>query len=173
VITAYIGIGSNLGDRLENLKAAARLIENSEDVELKAVSSAYESAAIGPEQPDYVNAAVEIRTNLNADELLKLCTGIEDEMGRKRTDQKWAPRNIDLDILLYGDVMVDTPDLKVPHVELTNRAFVLLPLTELNPELIHPVRNIKLSEFIPLAEKLNGSAQNIGPFFNRPGNQST
>ena len=173
MITAYLGLGSNLGDRLENLRCAVELIEKQDDVELKATSSAYESAAIGPEQPDYVNAAVEIRTNLNADVLLKLCTGIEDEMGRKRTDEKWGPRSIDLDILLYGDVMVDTPDLKVPHVELVNRAFVLLPLIELNPELVHPVRNIKLSEFIPLAEKLNGSAENIGSFIQKRNRPST
>jgi 2-amino-4-hydroxy-6-hydroxymethyldihydropteridine diphosphokinase len=131
-VRVYIGLGSNLGDRLSNLKAA--LGKLSSTLEIVSVSSVYETEPIGPKQPDYLNAVVSADTDLAPDDLLAVMQQIELELGRKRLI-RWGPRTIDLDLLLYGDQVIDTEDLKVPHPEISNRAFVVVPLLELQPEL--------------------------------------
>jgi 2-amino-4-hydroxy-6-hydroxymethyldihydropteridine diphosphokinase len=136
VTTAYIGLGSNLGDRLGNLQAAVRAL-SARGLEPAAHSSVYESDALGPPQPDYLNAVVSVSTSLTPRELLEALLAVEAELGRHR-GQRWGPREIDLDLLLYGDEMLEEEGLTVPHPEMTKRSFVLLPLLEIAPDLDLP-----------------------------------
>jgi 2-amino-4-hydroxy-6-hydroxymethyldihydropteridine diphosphokinase len=136
VTTAYIGLGSNLGDRLGNLQAALKAL-SARGLEQVARSSVYESDALGPPQPDYLNAVVSVPTSLTPRELLEVLLAVEAELGRHR-GQRWGPREIDLDLLLYGDEMVEEDGLTVPHPEMTKRSFVLLPLLEIAPDLDLP-----------------------------------
>lgn len=129
--TAYVGVGSNMGDRLENLRAAVRDLARSPDVRVVRSSSVYETAPVGgPEQGDFLNAVVEISTELEPHALLEALQRIESELGRVRAE-RFGPRTIDLDLLLYGDEEIDDPDLTVPHPRMRERAFVVVPLTEL------------------------------------------
>jgi 2-amino-4-hydroxy-6-hydroxymethyldihydropteridine diphosphokinase len=129
--TAYVGIGSNLGDRLENLRAAVRDMAGTADVRVVRSSSVYETAPVGgPQQGDFLNAVVEISTELEPHALLEALQRIENELGRVRAE-RFGPRTIDLDLLLYGDEEIDDPDLTVPHPRMRERAFVVVPLTEL------------------------------------------
>jgi len=136
--TAYIGIGSNLGSREENCERAIKLlIENG--ITIVKRSSMIETEPWGvKEQPDFINMAVEIETALKPDSLLHLLKNIEIEAGRLPTSH-WGPRIIDLDILLYDDLIMETPDLKIPHPGISEREFVLKPLVEIAPDKIHPV----------------------------------
>lgn len=133
---AYIGLGSNLGDRLDNLRRAVAAL-NQAGVMVRKVSSVYETDPVGPPQPDFLNAVCEIETELSPRELLARLKAIESEMGRE-PGERWGPRNIDLDLLLYGDEVIDEPDLNVPHPEMINRRFVIAPLLEIAPDLILP-----------------------------------
>jgi 2-amino-4-hydroxy-6-hydroxymethyldihydropteridine diphosphokinase len=135
VTIAYIGLGSNLGDRLENVREAVRLLDAIDEVEVKRTSSVYETKPVGPRQPDFLNAVVEIDTTLHARTLLGHMKRIELDLGRK-PGEHWGPREIDLDLLLYGDETIDEPALRVPHPELENRVFVLVPLGEIAPDLV-------------------------------------
>jgi 2-amino-4-hydroxy-6-hydroxymethyldihydropteridine diphosphokinase len=133
----YLGLGSNIGDREKNLRHAFRLLEESQ---LKAtkISGLYETEPVDYlDQPWFLNAALEAETNLPADQLLGVVRGIESQMGSKKAIAK-GPRLIDLDILLYSDATIDTPDLQVPHPRMLQRNFVLVPLAEIAPELRHP-----------------------------------
>jgi len=137
--TGYLGLGSNLGDREQHLRAAVRLLlENG--VEVDAVSSLYETEPVGEilDQPDFLNAAVRIGTELEPDELLDLCKAIELEQGRIFGGPRHGPRALDVDLLLLGDLKLDGERLSLPHPELTSRRFVLAPLLELDPELTLP-----------------------------------
>jgi 2-amino-4-hydroxy-6-hydroxymethyldihydropteridine diphosphokinase len=136
VTTAYIGLGSNLGDRLGNLQAAVKAL-SARGLEAAARSSVYESDALGPPQPDYLNAVVSVSTSLTPRQLLEALLAVEAEFGRHR-GQRWGPREIDLDLLLYGDEMLEEDGLTVPHPEMTKRSFVLLPLLEIAPDLDLP-----------------------------------
>ena len=133
---AYIGLGSNLGDRLAYLRAALEALA-ARGLAATAVSSVYESDPIGPSQPDYLNAVAEVSTTMGARELFGVLKGIEGEVGRVHRE-RWGPREIDLDLLLYGDDTVEEEDLRVPHPELTKRSFVLIPLLEIAPYLDLP-----------------------------------
>ena len=136
---AYLGLGSNLGDRRGNIDEAVRRLGETPGVTVTKVSSIYETKPVGgPEQPDFLNAACEVETQLQPRELLREAQRIEREMGRVRT-VRWGPRNIDIDILLCGDVVIDGGDLTVPHPRLAEREFVLRPLAEIAPKVIHPV----------------------------------
>ncbi len=129
--TAYVGIGSNLGDRLENLRAAVRDLAGTPNVRVVRSSNVYETSPVGgPEQGDFLNAVVEISTELEPHALLEALQRIENELGRVRAD-RFGPRTIDLDLLLYGNEEIDDPDLTVPHPRMRERAFVVVPLTEL------------------------------------------
>jgi 2-amino-4-hydroxy-6-hydroxymethyldihydropteridine diphosphokinase len=135
-VRAFIGLGSNLGDRLDNLKRALNSLEGS-GIALRAVSSVYETEPVGPPQPDFLNAVCEVETDLPAVDLFRTLKRIEAQIGRV-AGERWGPRVIDLDLLLYGDEMVQTPELVVPHPEMTRRAFVLVPLLEIAPEATLP-----------------------------------
>ena len=130
---AYFGIGSNLGDRLAYLQLAVDELAAADGIEVVAVSPVYETAPVGgPEQPDYLNAVVAVDTACSARELLGVAQGIEAEAERVRT-VRWGPRTLDVDVLLVGDEQIDEPDLVVPHPRMTQRAFVVVPLADLDP----------------------------------------
>jgi len=135
VSRAYIGMGSNVGDRLENLKAAAMSLSAAlPEMVLIARSGVYGSEPVGmTDQPDFLNAVVAIETTLDPYKLLSFLHDIEITRGRQRIT-RWGPRTLDLDILLFADVAQDDPDLTLPHPRLTERRFVLEPLLEIAPE---------------------------------------
>ena len=132
-IEAYIGLGSNLDSPIRQVMSAAHEISALDGIEPIMLSPLYCSRPVGPQdQPDYVNAVLRIRTRLTPLDLLKKCHALENNHGRTRT-VRWGARTLDLDILLYQTSVIDLPDLKVPHPELTNRAFVLYPLADVAP----------------------------------------
>jgi 2-amino-4-hydroxy-6-hydroxymethyldihydropteridine diphosphokinase len=136
--TVYLGLGANLGDRLANLRLALQRLQTLARVE--EVSSLYETQPQGvTDQPLFFNAVCRATTGLEPQPLLRFLKNVEREFGRQPGGQKWGPRPLDLDILLYHDRVVDAPELKVPHPRLAERAFVLVPLCELAPELRHPL----------------------------------
>jgi 2-amino-4-hydroxy-6-hydroxymethyldihydropteridine diphosphokinase len=133
---AYLGLGSNLGEREENLRQALTLL--SLKVTLDEVSSVYETEPVGyKEQPSFLNLVCRIATNLPPEELFHLAKDIEAKMGRVPSFPN-APRIIDIDILFYEDKIMDTPNFTIPHPRLQDRAFVLIPLAEIAPDLVHP-----------------------------------
>ena len=135
----YIALGGNLGDRRANLDRAVELLSLDPAVEVLAVSSLRETDPVGYEdQPRFLNGAVAAETALSPRELLDLLLAVERELGRERTGPRHGPRTVDLDLLLYGDELVDEPGLTVPHPRLDERRFVLEPLAELDPELTLP-----------------------------------
>lgn len=137
--TAYLLLGGNLGDREANLKKAIELV-NDKIGHVIAISSLYETAAWGKtDQPSFLNQAVSLRTRLTALEVLAHALSIEQELGRVRKD-KWGERLIDIDLILFGDEIINIPDkLQVPHPHMQDRKFVMEPLAEIAPEVIHPL----------------------------------
>jgi 2-amino-4-hydroxy-6-hydroxymethyldihydropteridine diphosphokinase len=135
----YLGLGSNVGDREENLRAAIRML-GERGVEVDAVSSTYETEPVGEvlDQPDFLNAAIRIRTELEPEELLDACKAIEGERGRILDAPRHSPRPLDVDLLLLGELELSTDRLTLPHPEVTSRRFVLAPLLELDPGLALP-----------------------------------
>lgn len=140
-VSAYIGLGSNLagslGSPLEQLKHAVKALAALPATLLISVSPAYRSLAVGPQQPDYTNAVALLQTSLTPLDLLDQLQAIEQAHERVRI-QHWGPRTLDLDLLLYGDQLIDLPRLQVPHPYLTQRNFVLYPLAAINPDLVLP-----------------------------------
>ncbi len=138
-VVGYLGLGSNVGDRWAHLRAAVTALRE-HGVEVEAVSGAYETEPVGEilDQPDFLNAAVRIRTDLDPMELLDLCKEIEAESGRMFGGPRHGPRTLDVDLLLLGDVEMETDRLRLPHREVTGRRFVLVPLLELDPDLALP-----------------------------------
>ena len=135
---SYIGIGSNLGNREENCERAIKLLEAG-NIIVKKRSSIIETEPWGVEdQPKFINMAVEIETDLEPEELMSLLKKIECEIGRSPAE-RWGPREIDLDILLYDDLIIKTPELEIPHPHIAEREFVLKSLAEIASEKIHPV----------------------------------
>lgn len=133
---AYVALGSNLNDPLNNLLSALSCLNQDNSWQLVSYSSLYGSKPMGPQdQPDYVNAVCQLRTTLSAYDLLQALHGIEDEFGRKRT-RHWGERTLDLDLLLFDEQSHQTPELTVPHPGLYERNFVLLPLLEIAPALV-------------------------------------
>lgn len=134
----YVGIGSNLDDRRALIERAVERLDALPATRVTSRAAVRETAPVGgPPQPDYLNTAVELETALEPEALLSALQRIEQELGRVRSE-RWGPRAIDLDILIFGDRRIDSPSLTVPHPRLTERRFVLEPLSELAPERIPP-----------------------------------
>lgn len=149
--TAYIALGSNLGDKEKNLRRALLLLMQ-QGVEVIKVSSFFKTEPYGvTDQPQFLNAVCEVRTSLAPLALLDVLLATELAMGRVRL-RHWGERNIDLDLLLYGDMVMDTERLRLPHPDMQNRDFVLLPLAEVAPDVVHPVLKKTMEE---LKEKLS------------------
>jgi 2-amino-4-hydroxy-6-hydroxymethyldihydropteridine diphosphokinase len=145
--TVYLALGSNIGDREKNLREAIRLVSES-GVRITKTSSLYETEPVDYlDQPWFLNAVLEAHTELSAAQLLATLRNIESQMGSKKPFAK-GPRLIDLDILLYGDVTIDTPALQIPHPRMLERNFVLVPLAEIAPNLNHPSWSNPVSELL-------------------------
>ena len=146
---AYISIGSNLGDRAANCATALERIRALPRTRLLKVSSVYESEPHGDAKTWFVNAAIEIETELTAEDLLKKLLAIETAMGRKRVSGKrWGARIIDLDILIFEAAIIEKRNLKIPHPEIANRKFVLAPLAEIAPQLFHPKLGVTVTDLL-------------------------
>ncbi|MDN6109550.1 MAG: 2-amino-4-hydroxy-6-hydroxymethyldihydropteridine diphosphokinase [Enterobacterales bacterium] len=135
----YIALGSNLANPLHQVQSALNALAELPQTKLIATSSLYRTPPLGPQdQPDYLNAVVALDTDLSAENLLDHTQKIEQEHGRVRKDERWGPRTLDLDILLFGDEIINTERLTVPHYDMKNRQFMLYPLAEIAPELHFP-----------------------------------
>jgi 2-amino-4-hydroxy-6-hydroxymethyldihydropteridine diphosphokinase len=152
-VIAYLGLGSNLGERRDNLERALTFL--SQRLRLEKVSSIYDSEPVGNiNQPRFLNLACQMTTTLPPAGLLALAKGIEAKMGR--TGGSGAPRIIDIDILFYGNQVITTPELVIPHPRLPERAFVLVPLVEIAPELVHPVNGKTVKELLAAQKEVQG-----------------
>jgi len=135
--SAYVALGTNLGDRLEQLRAAVRLLAETDGVDVVRSSRVFETEPVGPPQPAYLNAVIEVRTTLAPRELLEAAQAVENSLGRERAE-RWGPRTIDVDILTFDDRAVDEPGLEIPHPRMHERGFVLVPLGELDHDPMLP-----------------------------------
>ncbi len=143
----FLSLGSNLGNRKINLSKALRFIEE-KDIRIKKVSSIYKTPPWGKkDQPEFLNQVIEAETEVSPKKLLNTCKEIEKKMGRKK-GERWGPRIIDIDILFYGEKIIKEENLTIPHPLITERAFVLLPLYEIAPDFIHPVRKEKIKALL-------------------------
>ncbi len=139
---AYLGLGTNMGDREEYLRRACAIINDHKDIRVCKISKVYETKAWGyTNQNDFLNICMEIDTSLNPEELLDVCHDVENELNRVRTI-RWGPRTIDVDILFFNDVVSDDKVLTLPHPRIKDRAFVLVPLMDLNENLVIDNKNI-------------------------------
>ena len=169
-VTAYLGLGSNLGDRYNNLRMAYRLLRlpqspfprkgeptpNGILTHLRS-SPIYETAPWGiTEQPDFLNCVLEVQTSLSPQDLLRWVKRVEATMGREKSP-RFGPRNIDVDILIYGDITVEEPDLQVPHIRMHERAFVLVPLADLAPRLLHPTLGRTIEDLAASLAEVEGA----------------
>ncbi len=144
----YIGVGSNIGNKKENILEALSRLEKLPDTKITKESSLYESEPLGDAKDWYVNGAIEIETKFKPDILLKKFKNIERAMGRKKVKKRWGSRIIDLDILLYDAQVLKKKNLRIPHPEIPNRKFVLVPLSEIAPQVIHPEFGVTISELL-------------------------
>jgi 2-amino-4-hydroxy-6-hydroxymethyldihydropteridine diphosphokinase len=144
----YIGVGSNLGNKKDNFLEALDRLAKLPDTKILKESSLYESEPLGDSKDWYVNGAIEIETKFKPDMLLKKFKNIERAMGRKKVKKRWGARIIDLDILLYDALVVKKKNLQIPHPEMPNRKFVLIPLIEIAPQVIHPELGVTISELL-------------------------
>lgn len=142
-----IALGSNLGDSRAILAQAVETLAQTPGIILKAQSSLYQTKAVGPPQPDYLNAAAILQVEMTPPLLLAALLAIENKFGRIRT-QRWGARSLDLDLLLYDDLIFDTPNLQIPHPRMCDRAFVLVPLAEIAPNWIEPISLKQIQELV-------------------------
>ncbi|MBF0407889.1 MAG: 2-amino-4-hydroxy-6-hydroxymethyldihydropteridine diphosphokinase [Candidatus Riflebacteria bacterium] len=146
MVKIFLGLGSNLGNRDENIRSALRLLN--QHVENICISSFYETAPVGvTDQPVFLNIACSGHTELSPYELLDFILGIEKELGRIRT-LRWGPRTLDIDILFYGDKIISSPNLEVPHPHIAERLFVLVPLAEIASDFVHPVSKVSVKTLV-------------------------
>jgi 2-amino-4-hydroxy-6-hydroxymethyldihydropteridine diphosphokinase len=158
--TAYIGLGSNLGDRKRYINSALKMLAQTEQVEITRVSDIIETTPLGEiNQPEFLNAVAETKTTLKPEDLHRKLLDIETSLGRVR-GEKWSPRIIDLDLLLFGADVINRPNLTVPHPQMHLRSFVLSGLCQLNPDLLHPVIKESVNE---LAARLDGQDYFLHP----------
>lgn len=150
--TALIAIGSNLGDRLENLRAGIEGLRSTPGVEVVAISGLYETAPVGgpDRQGAFYNAATRVETRLDAADLLARLHEIEADRERERV-VRWGPRTLDLDLLIHGELVSDDPQLEVPHPRMHERRFVLVPVCDIAPDLVHPQFDSSMRELLQAA----------------------
>jgi 2-amino-4-hydroxy-6-hydroxymethyldihydropteridine diphosphokinase len=154
MVTAYLGLGSNLGDRRRNLQDALELLDTLDDgVRVIRSSNIYETEPWGlADQPKFLNCVLEVTATVSPERLLALANQVEQTLGREWSP-RYGPRLIDVDVLLYGDITMDTPDLQIPHPRMEQRAFVLVPLAELADNIVHPVLGLTIGR---LAKEVDG-----------------
>jgi 2-amino-4-hydroxy-6-hydroxymethyldihydropteridine diphosphokinase len=150
----YLGLGSNIGNRAENIISALSLLQSSSFVKIEKISSFYETSPIGPKQRKFYNIAIKAGTPLNPQDVLSLIKQIEELIGRKKT-LHWGPRVIDIDILFFNNIIIAEKNLVIPHKEIQNRLFVLVPLNEIAGDFVCPFSNKKIGSI--LNEKLSKS----------------
>ena len=144
---SVIALGSNLGDSRAILETAIETLAATPSITLEARSSWYQTKAVGPPQPDYLNGCVLLRVQLSPQSLLETLLGIEAKFGRYRS-LRWGPRTIDLDLILYDDLILDTTTLVLPHPRMRERAFVLVPLAEIVPDWVEPVSGKAIAQLV-------------------------
>ncbi len=142
-----IALGSNLGDSLDILQSAVQLLDQTPGIELLARSSWYRTKAVGPPQPDYLNGCVLLQVQMSPQQLLATLLEIEAKFGRVR-QERWGPRTLDLDLLLFDDVVLHSPHLQIPHPRMRERAFVLVPLAEIAPNWLEPVSGKSIAQLV-------------------------
>ncbi len=140
-----IALGSNMGDSLLTLEAAIEILAQTPDIVLQARSSWYRTKAVGPPQPDYFNGCALLQVNMEPQLLLATLLAVEDKFARVR-QERWGPRTLDLDLLLYEDLILHTPSLQIPHPRMRERAFVLIPLVEIAPDWVEPISGSTIQE---------------------------
>lgn len=145
--TCAIALGSNLGKSQTILESALHQLDRAEGIELIQRSSWYRTAPVGPPQPDYLNGCATLRTRQSPERLLQTLLDIERQFGRVRRE-RWGARTLDLDLLLYDDVILDTPFLQLPHPRMTERAFVLVPLAEIAPDWLEPKSKKAIADLV-------------------------
>ncbi len=148
----YIGIGSNQGKKKENYLEALSRIAKIPETRITRESSLYESEPLGESKEWYINGVIEVETAWEPEMFLKKCQNIERAMGRKKVRKRWGARIIDLDIILYDNLQLTGRNLKIPHSEMHNRKFVLIPLSEIAPQLVHPVLGRTISQLMVSVE---------------------
>ena len=156
-VQAAIALGGNLGDSQRILSEAVLAIDAAEGIGVQARSHLYKTAPVGPPQPDYLNACIVVKTMLSARSLLNQLLAIENQFGRVR-QERWGARSLDLDLLLFGDQIIDSPGLTVPHPRLHERAFVLVPLMDVAPRWQHPIFGKTIAQLLNDLPALRSSA---------------
>ena len=151
MVTAYLGLGSNLGDRVGYIQQAVQFLKDSDNIDVILCSSLYETEPVGLQSEKwFVNAVVEIMTELDPEELLERCMSIESMLGRVRDPDIGNPayqsRTIDIDVLFYGDMIISTDTIQVPHPRVHERAYALVPLLEISPAFVHPTMSMTVSQ---------------------------
>jgi 2-amino-4-hydroxy-6-hydroxymethyldihydropteridine diphosphokinase len=145
--TSAIALGSNLGDSRAILEAAIVMLAKTPGITVTSQSSWYRTAPVGPPQPDYLNGCVILEIQLTPHDLLQTLLSIEKQFGRER-GESWGPRTLDLDILLFDNLIINTPTLKIPHPRMSERAFVLVPLAEIAPDWIEPTSGCAIAQLV-------------------------
>lgn len=142
-----IALGSNLGDSLTTVNSALETIATIPNINIQTTSSWYQTAPVGPPQPDFINGCAILQVQMSPQSVLSTLLQIESQFGRTR-QARWGPRSLDLDLLLYNDLILDTPTLQIPHPRMHERAFVLIPLAEITPTWIEPVSGKAIAELV-------------------------